>query len=138
MSPKFHLAFPVNNLELTREFYTKILGCTLGRESGEWIDFNFYGHQVVAHLSPEDCKIPKTNPVDGDDVPARHFGVILSGDQWEELCEKIKNYGVGFLIEPRKRFRNNPGEHRTFFIHDPSENVLEFKSFKNDSDIFIK
>ena len=138
MSPKFHLAFPVHNLELSREFYTKVLGCTLGRESDNWIDYNFYGHQVVAHLSPDDCTDPRTNLVDGDQIPARHFGVILPWNQWIDLCEKIKNDDVNFLIEPRKRFKNRAGEQGTFFIQDPSGNVLEFKSFKNDSDVFRK
>lgn len=138
MSPKFHMAFPIHNIELSREFYIKVLGCTLGRESDKWIDFNLYGHQVLAHLSPEDCTIPKTNPVDGDQIPARHFEKILPWDQWEDLCGNIKNDGVKFLIEPRKRFKNNAGEQGTFFIQDPVENVLEFRPFSNDSDIFMK
>ena len=105
MSPKFHMAFPVHNIELSREFYIQVLGCTLGRESDNWIDFNFYGHQVVAHLPPGDCIIPKTNPVDGDQIPARYFGVILPWDQGEYWCKKIKIDGVDFLIGPRKRFK---------------------------------
>ena len=96
MSPKFHMAFPIHNIELSREFYIKVIGCTLGRESDKWIDFNLYCHQVVVHLSPEDCTIPKTNPVDGDQISARHFGEILPWDQWDDLCEKIKNDGVNF------------------------------------------
>ena len=138
MYPKFHMAFPVHNIELSREFYIQVLRCMLGWESNKWIDFNFYGHQVLAHLPPGDCIIPKTNPVDGDQIPARHFEKILPWDQWEDLCGNIKNDGVKFLIEPRKRFKNNAGEQGTFFIDDHNENVLEFKSLKNKNDIFMK
>jgi len=136
--PRFHLAFPVHDLELAREFYINALGCTLGRESKKWIDFNLLGHQVVAHLSPEDCTEISTNSVDNDEIPSRHFGVILPWDEWEELCEKIKNDGLKFLIEPKTRFKNNSGEQGTFFIKDPSGNALEFKSFKDENDIFKK
>ena len=136
--PRFHVAFPVHDLEKAREFYTMTFGCTLGRESKKWIDFNLYGHQIVAHLSPEDCTETKTNSVDNDEVPSRHFGVILPWSEWEELCRKIKNSGIKFLIEPRKRFKNNLGEQGTFFIKDPSGNVLEFKSFENENNIFKK
>ena len=136
--PRFHLAFPVHDLELAREFYINVLGCTLGRESKKWIDFNLFGHQVVAHLSPEDCTEISTNSVDNDKIPSRHFGVILPWDEWEELCRKIKNDGLEFLIEPKTRFKNNSGEQGTFFIKDPSGNALEFKSFKDENDIFKK
>ena len=136
--PRFHLAFPVHDLELAREFYINVLGCTLGRESKKWIDFNLFGHQVVAHLSPEDCTEISTNSVDNDEIPSRHFGVILPWDEWEELCKKIKNDGLKFLIEPKTRFKNNSGEQGTFFIKDPSGNALEFKSFKDENDIFKK
>jgi extradiol dioxygenase family protein len=136
--PRFHLAFPVHDLELARKFYINVLGCTLGRESKKWIDFNLFGHQVVAHLSPEDCTEISTNSVDNDEIPSRHFGVILPWDEWGELCEKIKNDGLKFLIEPKTRFKNNSGEQGTFFIKDPSGNALEFKSFKDENDIFKK
>ena len=136
--PRFHLAFPVHDLELARKFYINVLGCTLGRESKKWVDFNLFGHQVVAHLSPEDCTEISTNSVDNDEIPSRHFGVILPWDEWEELCEKIKNDGLKFLIEPKTRFKNNSGEQGTFFIKDPSGNALEFKSFKDENDIFKK
>jgi len=136
--PRFHLAFPVHDLELARDFYTNVLGCTLGRESKKWIDFNMHGHQVVAHLSPDDCIEVRTNSVDNDAIPSRHFGVILPCDEWEELCRNIKNAGLKFLIEPKTRFKNNSGEQGTFFIKDPSGNTLEFKSFKNENDIFKK
>ena len=136
--PRFHLAFPVHDLEKAKTFYTSTLGCPLGRESDNWIDFNLYGHQVVAHLSPKDCMNTKTNPVDGDSIPARHFGVILPWADWEELCKILISRNIEFLIEPRIRFKNVSGEQGTFFIQDPSGNALEFKSFKNDKDVFKK
>ena len=134
----FYLAFPVHDLTEAKEFYTKVLGCTLGRSSEHWIDFNLFGHQVVAHLSPEDCTEISTNSVDNDEIPSRHFGVILPWSEWEELCRNIKNDSLKFLIEPKTRFKNNSGEQGTFFIKDPSGNVLEFKSFKDENDIFKK
>ena len=136
--PRFHLAFPVHDLEKAKTFYTSTLGCPLGRESDNWIDFNLYGHQVVAHLSPKDCMNTKTNPVDGDSIPARHFGVILPWAEWEELCKILISRNIEFLIKPRIRFKNVLGEQGTFFIQDPSGNALEFKSFKNDKDVFKK
>tara|TARA_X000001036_G_scaffold440087_1_gene494312 strand:+ start:4781 stop:5200 length:420 start_codon:yes stop_codon:yes gene_type:complete len=136
--PRFHLAFPVIDLEETRNFYLGILGCSLGRESETWIDFNFFGHQIVAHLSPEDCHEIKSNKVDGDKVPSRHFGVILSWKNWESLCGKLKKNKVQFRINPKIRFKNEKGQQGTFFIDDPSGNVLEFKSFKHDLMVFEK
>ena len=136
--PRFHLAFPVHDLEKAKTFYTSTLGCPLGRESDNWIDFNLYGHQVVAHLSPKDCINTKTNPVDGDSIPARHFGVILPWAEWEELCKILISQNIEFLIKPRIRFKNVSGEQGTFFIQDPGGNALEFKSFKNDKDVFKK
>ena len=136
--PRFHLAFPVHDLEKAKTFYTSTLGCPLGRESDNWIDFNLYGHQVVAHLSPKDCMNTKTNPVDGDSIPARHFGVILPWADWQELCKILISRNIEFLIKPRIRFKNLSGEQGTFFIQDPSGNALEFKSFKNDKDVFKK
>ena len=136
--PRFHLAFPVIDLEETRNFYLVILGCSLGRESETWIDFNFFGHQIVAHLSPEDCHEIKSNKVDGDKVPSRHFGVILSWKNWESLCGKLKKNKVQFRINPKIRFKNEKGQQGTFFIDDPSGNVLEFKSFKHDLMVFEK
>ena len=135
---RFHIAFPVNNLKNTKDFYTKILGCSLGRESNKWIDFNFYGHQVVAHLSPGNCIKSNVNKVDGDMVSCRHYGVILPWDKWKVLGEKIKNKKIRFIIKPKIRFKNLKGEQGTFFLEDPSGNVLEFKSFKNDSMVFEK
>lgn len=138
MIPRFHIAFPVHDIELCKTFYTKIIGCSLGRESDSWVDFNLFGHQVVAHLSPDDCSVPKTNYVDDDDIPSRHFGVILTKEKWEKLRKKIQNSGVQFLIEPKIRFKDHNGEQFTFFIQDPSGNILEFKSFKNKDAIFNK
>ena len=136
--PRFHIAFPVHNLESAREFYVNILGCESGRESDSWIDFNLYGHQIVAHLSPDDCSPVSTNPVDRDDIPCRHFGVILEWGEWEVLQNRIKKLEHRFLVKPKIRFKSKPGEQGTFFINDPSGNALEFKSFKNDSMVFEK
>ena len=132
----FHLAFPVNDLEQTRQFYMDILGCSLGRESESWIDFNLYGHQIVAHLSKNQPKKINGNHVDGDRIPPRHFGVVLPWPEWEKLSTKIRNKGLPFLIEPKIRFKDKVGEQATFFIQDPSGNAIEFKSFQDDSFIF--
>jgi len=131
----FHLAFPVDNLEKTREFYTKILECNEGRSSDRWIDFDMYGHQVVAHLIDKVEEV-QTNPVDGDDVPASHFGVILELDEWEALAERLKKINMNFIIEPHIRFKDEAGEQATMFFLDPCGNALEFKAFKNDDMIF--
>ena len=136
MDTRFHLAFPVKDLKQTKIFYLNILGCSLGRESLKWVDFNLFGHQIVAHLSPEDCGSINRNQVDGDKIPARHFGVILNWDIWENLIKSIKEKDIVFYIKPKIRFKNKKGEQGTFFVLDPSENVLEFKSFKNDSMVF--
>ena len=131
----FHLAFPVDNLEKTREFYTEILGCKEGRSSDRWIDFDMYGHQVVAHLTDKLDDV-QTNPVDRDDVPASHFGVILEMKQWNQLSEKLKGFGIKFIIEPHIRFKGEPGEQATMFFLDPCGNALEFKAFNDDKQIF--
>ena len=131
----FPLAFPVDNLEKTREFYTKILECNEGRSSDRWIDFDMYGHQVVAHLIDKVEEV-QTNPVDGDDVPASHFGVILELDKWEALAERLKKVDMNFIIEPHIRFKGEAGEQATMFFLDPCGNALEFKAFKNDDMIF--
>lgn len=135
-TPLFHLAFPVSNLESTREFYTQVLGCGTGRSSDHWIDFDFFGHQVVAHLKPEEAGSASTSNVDGDSVPVKHFGVILEWDQWQALAEKIKSFGINFIIEPHIRFEGEVGEQATMFFLDPSGNALEFKSFKDMSQVF--
>ena len=131
----FHLAFPVYNLEKTREFYTKTLGCNEGRSSDRWIDFDMYGHQVVAHLV-ETIDSVETNPVDGDDVPASHFGVILEMGQWIQLSKNLTSLGVQFIIEPHIRFKGEPGEQATMSFLDPCGNALEFKAFNDDKQIF--
>ena len=133
----FHLAFPVDNLKRTREFYTKILGCKEGRSSDRWIDFDMYGHQVVAHLVDSVDSVD-TNPVDGDDVPASHFGVILESEEWTQLSKKLQASNIEFIIEPHTRFRGEPGEQSTMFFLDPCGNALEFKAFRSDEMIFAK
>ena len=133
----FHLAFPVDHLGKTREFYTNVLGCSEGRSSDRWIDFNLYGHQVVAHLV-DSLETIQTNPVDGDDVPASHFGVILDMKDWESLSKRLKLSGVKFIIEPHVRFKGESGEQATMFFLDPCGNALEFKAFKRDDMIFAK
>jgi len=131
----FHLAFPVDDLERTRAFYTKILGCTEGRSSDRWIDFDMYGHQVVAHLVDKLEQVA-TNAVDGDDVPSSHFGVILEMEQWNQLADNLVKLGIEFIIEPHIRFKGEPGEQATMFFLDPCGNAIEFKAFKSDDMIF--
>ena len=132
----FHLAFPVHDLEAARSFYAGLLGCPTGRESKGWIDFDLYGHQIVAHLAPRETAAA-TNKVDGEDVPVRHFGVILEWDQWEKLAERLKGQ-VKFIIEPGIRFKGQIGEQATMFFKDPSGNALEFKAFRDMGSIFRK
>ncbi|MEQ8240308.1 MAG: VOC family protein [Cyclobacteriaceae bacterium] len=136
MIQPFHLAFPVDNLEAAREFYVNVIGCKTGRSSDQWIDFDFFGHQVVAHLAPDEVGMASTNKVDGDAVPVKHFGVILEMDQWEALSEKLVKLGIKFIIEPHIRFKGLPGEQATMFFLDPCGNALEFKAFKDKSQIF--
>ena len=133
----FHLAFPVKNLKETRDWYTKILGCSIGRESSDWIDFNLFGHQIVAHLSNTQ-DLSDINEVDGENVPVRHFGVILKPSEWNQLKEKFILSKIRFVIEPTTRFKGSQGEQSTMFIKDPSGNALEFKSFSDDAMIFEK
>ncbi|MDF9801128.1 extradiol dioxygenase family protein [Catalinimonas alkaloidigena] len=134
--PPFHLAFPVSDLAATRKFYEKTLGCSVGRTAERWIDFDFFGHQLSAHLRPEEVAQARTNEVDGDNVPVRHFGVILAWEQWHELSERLKEMGIQFIIEPHIRFKGEVGEQATMFLLDPSGNALEFKSFKDMKQIF--
>jgi len=136
MPKPFHLAFPVKNLDDTLTFYRDILGCKTGRSSDQWIDFNFWGHQVVAHLSPDEAGKSNRNEVDGHEVPVKHFGVILDWDEWHELAEKLKKEKIDFIIKPYIRFRGKPGEQATMFFLDPSGNALEFKAFRDESQIF--
>lgn len=132
----FHLAFPVSDLKNTREFYESLLGCSIGRTSDAWIDFNFFGNQVTAHLKPEELATAQTSAVDGKHVPVRHFGAILEWDQWHILAEKLRTHGIEFVIEPYIRFEGEPGEQATMFFLDPSGNALEFKSFRDPSQVF--
>lgn len=136
--PPFHLAFPVNDLAEARQFYGTILGCPEGRSSEEWVDFDFFGHQIVAHLSPAADGSPRSNRVDGDDVPVRHFGAVLPMELWQSLSERLKQAGVAFIIEPHVRFAGQPGEQATMFVLDPSGNALEFKSFRDLQQLFAK
>ena len=132
----FHLAIPVSNLEKSRHFYKDILGCSLGRSSDEWIDFNFFEHQLVIHKS-NSIQEKKYNSVDGHDVPIPHFGVILDWEQWHEFSNRIKDE-IEFVIKPYIRFKGKTGEQATMFFLDPDNNALEFKAFKNDKMIFEK
>ncbi len=133
----FHLAFPVRDLAEAREFYGGVLGCDEGRSSDEWIDFNLYGHQIVAHLAPN-SGIVHRNEVDRDHVPVPHFGIVLPMDEWRELAEKLRTKGVAFVIEPKLRFQGEVGEQATMFFLDPSGNALEFKAFADFSQVFAR
>lgn len=135
MIPPFHLAFPVDDLEATRRFYTELLRCGVGRESERWIDFDFFSHQITAHLAPGEAS-KATNPVDGSAVPVRHFGAILPWEQWHTTADKLRDAGVQFLIEPKIRFVGEVGEQATMFFNDPSGNSIELKSFKDRTQIF--
>ncbi len=135
MAP-FHLAFPVHNLPATRSFYEGLLGCQVGRTAERWIDFNFWGSQISAHLVDAADNAAPTNAVDGKKVPVKHFGAILKWDEWQALAEKLKAHGTEFIIEPYTRFEGEVGEQATMFFFDPSGNALEFKSFKDFSQIF--
>jgi extradiol dioxygenase family protein len=137
-SPPFHLAFPVRDLAETREFYTTVLGCRVGRESDRWLDFDFAGHQISAQLAPDDCAPVATNAVDGQAVPSRHFGLVLPWEEWRQLSQRLQDAGTTFLIEPTLRFEGRTGEQATLFIRDPSGNALEFKSFKNPGELFAR
>ena len=131
----FHLAVPVSDIKKTKEWYTKILGCSLGRESERWIDFNFFGHQISAHLS-KDSNSTIHNEVDRKQIPSRHFGVILNPSDWNILAKRLTDLKIEFKVKPYTRFKGKKGEQSTLFIEDPSGNCLEFKSFQNDEMIF--
>ena len=136
--PPFHLAFPVADLEATRRFYVELLGCTVGREAERWIDFDFFGHQISAHLKPDEVARAQTNEVDGDQVPVRHFGAILGWDAWQALAERLKAVGTDFIVEPHVRFKGETGEQATMFFLDPSGNALEVKAFQDPDQIFAR
>ncbi|HEY3798558.1 MAG TPA: VOC family protein [Caulobacteraceae bacterium] len=135
--PRFHLAFPVRDLAEARGFYGGVLGCAEGRSSPEWVDFDFEGHQIVAHLAPGEAAAP-TNAVDGEDVPVRHFGLILELETWRRLAERLQRASCAFIIEPQVRFEGEVGEQHTMFLLDPSGNALEFKAFADEAMIFAK
>lgn len=134
--PPFHLAFPIHDMAAAEAFYAGLLGCKIGRRDVKWIDFDFFGHQISAHLKPEETAIAGTNQVDGDNVPVRHFGAILPWSEWHTLAERLKEAKVDFVIEPHVRFKGEVGEQATMFFHDPSGNALEFKSFEDPAQIF--
>ena len=135
----FHLAYPIKDKEITRTFYRDILGCEQGREAEHWIDFNFFGHQVSFHVKPEAFDTPApTNPVDGKDVPVRHFGAVLPWQDWHDLKDRLEAQGTDFIIAPYVRFKGETGEQATMFFLDPSGNALEFKSFKDPCQIFAQ
>jgi extradiol dioxygenase family protein len=137
LSP-FHVAFPVHDLTLARKFYGETLGCPEGRSADDWVDFNFYGHQIVAHLAPGETGTAQRNAVDGHGVPVRHFGIVLPMAEWEKAAHRLKVEGVEFVIEPYIRFKGEPGEQATMFFLDPSGNAIEFKAFENPASLFAK
>jgi extradiol dioxygenase family protein len=137
MSP-FHLAFPVHDLAQARKFYGGVLGCPEGRSSDDWVDFNFYGHQIVAHLAPGETGPAQRNAVDGHGVPVRHFGIVLPMAEWQQAAQRLREHGVQFVIEPYIRFKGEPGEQATMFFLDPSGNALEMKAFADISMLFAR
>jgi uncharacterized protein len=136
--PPFHLAFPVDDIAAARRFYGDLLGCPEGRSAEHWVDFDLHGHQIVAHLAPEAVRARATNPVDGDDVPVPHFGLVLAMDEWRALAARLQGAGVEFVIEPTVRFEGQPGEQATMFLLDPSGNALEFKAMADPMKLFAK
>lgn len=134
----FHIAFPVDDLAAARRFYGETLGCPEGRSAAEWIDFDLYGHQIVAHLAPGRRGVEHANPVDGHDVPVPHFGVVLEPADWEALADRLRAAGQRFVIEPHTRFKGEVGEQSTMFFLDPAGNALEFKAFADRSQLFAK
>jgi len=136
MASPFHLAIPVSKLETCRTFYRDILGCEEGRSSDQWVDFNFFGHQLVIHYKPASSEELHTNSVDGKAVPVPHFGVVLPWEEFESFSNKLKSQNIEFIIEPYIRFEGQVGEQATMFFYDPSGNALEFKAFKDLSQLF--
>ena len=133
----FHIAFPVDDLDAARRFYGDIMGCPEGRSAADWIDFNLYGHQIVAHrVAVKREGVTGHNPVDGHDVPVPHFGVVLPPAEWQALADRLKAAGTNFVIEPHTRFPGQPGEQSTMFFYDPAGNALEFKAFADDAMLF--
>jgi len=136
--PPFHLAFPVDDLGAARRFYGELLGCPEGRSADHWVDFDLHGHQIVAHLAPDAAKARATNPVDGEDVPVPHFGLVLSMEEWRRLADRLQSAGTDFVIAPTVRFEGEPGEQATMFLLDPAGNALEFKAMADPAKLFAK
>jgi len=136
--PPFHLAFPVDDLEAARAFYGGLLGCPEGRSAEHWIDFDLHGHQIVAHFAPDAAPKRATNPVDGDDVPVPHFGLVLAMGDWKALADRLENANVDFVIPPTVRFAGEPGEQATMFLLDPAGNALEFKAMADAANLFAR
>ncbi len=136
--PPFHLAFPVDDLAAARRFYGELLGCPEGRSAEDWVDFDLHGHQIVAHLAPELVNKRSTNPVDGEDVPVPHFGLVLKMEDWNALAERLTAANVEFVIPPTVRFPGQPGEQATMFLLDPAGNALEFKALADPAKLFAK
>jgi len=134
----FHIAFPVDDLAAARHFYGSVLGCPEGRSADHWIDFDLFGHQIVAHLQLGSRGVPTTNPVDGDDVPVPHFGVVLTMADWQALADRLTGAGIRFVIAPHIRFKGEVGEQATMFFRDPAGNALEFKAFADIGRLFAK
>jgi uncharacterized protein len=132
----FHLAMPVDDLEKARSFYGTLLGCVEGRCAPKWIDFNFFGHQLSLHLRPDECTAARTNEVDGDAVPVRHFGIVLPWSDWEQLHARLSDEHIEYLLAPKIRFAGKIGEQGTFFLRDPAGNALEFKTFRDPARLF--
>ena len=135
--PPFHFAFPVDDLAAARSFYGGLLGCREGRSADEWVDFDLHGHQIVAHLAPDAVRRRATNPVDGDDVPVPHFGLVLPMDEWRALAERLEGAGTKFVIPPTVRFEGQPGEQATMFLLAPAGNALEFKAMADPAKLFV-
>jgi extradiol dioxygenase family protein len=136
--PPFHIAFAVDDLDAARAFYGRVLGCPEGRSADHWVDFNLHGHQIVAHLAPGAVRARASNPVDGDEVPVPHFGLVLPMRDWEKLAERLVEAGIDFVIPPTVRFAGQPGEQATMFLLDPAGNALEFKAMADPSKLFAK
>jgi len=136
MIAPFHLAFPVKSLGVTKMFYNEILGCKVGRTSERWMDFDFFGNQISAHVSNNFIKDAETSEVDGKAVPLRHFGAVLDLDSWKNLSKKLQVSGVEFVVEPQVRYKDEAAEQHIMFLYDPSGNALEFKAFTNPDEIF--
>ena len=136
--PPFHLAFPVDDLGAARRFYGELLGCPEGRSADHWVDFDLHGHQIVAHLAPDAVRSRATNPVDGEDVPVPHFGLVLTMEQWKALAERLERANVEFVIAPTVRFEGEPGEQATMFLLDPAGNALEFKAMARPENLFAR